>query len=243
MSQRVNEFGQPIGEDVPSWSGVQSPSKDPMIGRFCHLEGLDITSHAGDLFEAYSADTEGGLWTYMPVGPFVEWNEFKDWMQGACKSTDPLFFAIIDEASGKAAGMASYLRITPQVGVIEVGHISFSPGLQKTPVATEAMFLMMQRVFNELGYRRYEWKCDSLNAPSRRAAERFGFSYDGLFEQALVYKGRNRDTAWYSILDKDWPVIEPAYKAWLNPDNFDAEGRQKQKLGDLIAECRNLSME
>jgi RimJ/RimL family protein N-acetyltransferase len=235
MSQRLNEFGQPIGEDVPGWAAVAPPSRKSMEGRFCRLDALDTSRQAQDLFNAYSTDTKGGLWTYMPVGPFGTIRELEKWMEWACESSDPLFYSIIDQASSKAVGIASYLRITPLFGVIEVGNIAFSPIIQKTPIATEAMFLMMQRAFNELGYRRYEWKCDALNAPSRRAAERFGFTYDGLFEQALVYKGRNRDTAWYSIVDRDWPQIEAAFRQWLSPENFDGEGQQKRKLADLIS--------
>jgi len=238
MSQRLNEYGQPIGEDVPDWEARQSPSRNSMQGRLCKLVALDTSSQASSLFGAFNADKSGGLWTYMPVGPFNTANEFYAWMEMACLSTDPLFYAIIDMGTGKAVGIASYLRIVPEHGVIEVGNIAFSPLLQKTPVATEAMFLMMQRVFNELGYRRYEWKCDALNSPSRQAAERFGFTYDGLFEQAIVYKGRNRDTAWYSILDRDWPLIEKAFEAWLAPDNFDADGLQKSRLFERIAQSR-----
>jgi len=174
----------------------------------------------------------------MPVGPFNTLDAFEKWMVPACDSQDPLFIAIVDRATDRAVGFASYLRIVPQYGVIEVGFIAFSPLLQRTPSATEAMYLMMRRVFNELGYRRYEWKCDALNAPSRSAAVRLGFKYDGLFEQALIYKGRNRDTAWYSILDRDWPPLEQAYEAWLNPVNFDTEGQQMERLADLIAKSR-----
>ena len=170
----------------------------------------------------------------MTVGPFASIDDFQAWMKPASKTNDPLFHALIDLSTGKAVGMAAYMRIKQDVGVIEVGSISHSPRLQRTPTATEAMFLMMKRVFHELGYRRYEWKCDSLNEASRRAAERLGFNFDGLFKQALIYKGRNRDTAWYSILDSDWPRLESAYEKWLNVDNFDEKGHQKQKLQDLL---------
>jgi RimJ/RimL family protein N-acetyltransferase len=144
-------------------------------------------------------------------------------------SADPLFFAVVDAASGRAAGVASYLRIDPVNGVIEVGHLAFAPQLQRTRVATEAMYLMMKHAFS-LGYRRYEWKCDALNAPSRRAAERLGFTFEGVFRQAIVYKGRSRDTAWFSVIDSEWPVLETAFLAWLDPDNFDADGRQRRSL-------------
>jgi RimJ/RimL family protein N-acetyltransferase len=154
------------------------------------------------------------------------------WLRNAVASTDPLFYAIIDTASGKAVGWASYLRIDPRAGVIEVGHVYFSHRLRQTPVATEAMYLMMRHVFVDLGYRRYEWKCDSLNAPSRKAALRLGFIYEGIFRQATVYKGRSRDTAWFSIIDKEWPKVSSALERWLEPANFDG-GRQRASLAAL----------
>ena len=238
MPRRTNEFDQPIGCDVSGWTAKKSPPNTPIEGRYCRIERLDASRHARDLFDAFNTDCNEGLWTYMPVGPFNTLDAFEKWMVPACDSQDPLFIAIVDRATDRAVGFASYLRIVPQYGVIEVGFIAFSPLLQRTPSATEAMYLMMRRVFNELGYRRYEWKCDALNAPSRSAAVRLGFKYDGLFEQALIYKGRNRDTAWYSILDRDWPPLEQAYEAWLNPVNFDTEGQQMERLADLIAKSR-----
>jgi RimJ/RimL family protein N-acetyltransferase len=200
-----------------------------MLGRTCDVVPLD-TSHSTDLHAAFSADTTGTLWTYMPAGPFNNADDYAAWVNDACKSRDPLFFAVINKETGKAIGVASYLRIQPENGVVEVGFITFSPALQRTPMASEAMYLMMKRVFDELGYRRYEWKCDALNAPSRKAATRLGFSYDGLFKQALVYKGRNRDTAWFSILDSDWAQIKAGFEAWLGPENFDTNGQQKTPL-------------
>ncbi|MDA0994492.1 MAG: GNAT family protein [Proteobacteria bacterium] len=234
-TQRTNEFGQTIGAEVIGWDGARRPPRTPMEGRFCRTEPLTSERHLADLFEAYAEDAEGKLWTYMFNGPFQSATELRDWMTSASASDDPLFYAIIDVSTGKAVGMAAYMRIKPGVGVIEVGNIAYSPKLQRTPVATEAMFLMMRRAFKELGYRRYEWKCDSLNAASRRAAERLGFTFDGLFKQAIVYKGRNRDTAWYSILDRDWPALERAYTTWLDAENFDENGQQKRKLRELIA--------
>ena len=147
---------------------------------------------------------------------------------------DPLFYAVVDQASGGAIGVASYLRIEPAVGVIEVGHIAYSPPLRRTTAATEAMYLMMRRVFDELGYRRYEWKCDALNAPSRRAADRFGFSFEGVFRQATMYKGRNRDTAWYSITDVEWPALKARFEAWLDESNFSADGAQRLSLNEVV---------
>ena len=238
MSGRVNEFGQPIGQEVPGWTERQRPSRQPTEGRYCRIEPLSAKAHARQLFEAYSADTTGELWTYMSVEPFETLEQFTEWTAQIAGTTDPFFHTIIDKSTGKAVGMVAYLRIEPKHGVIEVGHIAYSPALQRTAAATEAMYLMMKRVFSESGYRRYEWKCDALNAASRRAAERYGFTYDGLFEQALVHKGRNRDTAWYSILDRDWPQIEQAYEAWLDPGNFDGKGAQRQRLADLIAQAR-----
>ena len=230
MSLRTNELGQPIGDEVNDWHSVECPPRTPMQGRLCRLEPLDVLTHVDDLFEAFSTDKTGGLWTYMPMGPFATVSELKAWMDVACTGEDPVFYAIVNEATGKATGFASYLRINPEVGVIEVGFIAFSPQLQRTAMATEAMFLMMCRVFDELGYRRYEWKCDALNEPSRKAALRFGFTYDGTFEQATIYKGRNRDTAWYSILDRDWPTMKAVFMQWLAEDNFDEHGLQKQPL-------------
>ena len=236
MAQRENEFGQPIGEELPGWAGADRSPRTAMDGRICRLEPLDTGRHLPNLFEAYAEDPEGKLWTYIPYGPFQSINEFRDWMELASALDDPLFFAIVDLATGMAVGTAAYLRIKPSVGVIEVGSITYSTRLQRTPVATEAMYLMLNRAFNELGYRRYEWKCDALNAPSRRAAERLGFTYDGLFRQEIIYKGRNRDTAWYSILDCDWPAIESDYINWLNSENFDDEGQQKRKLQQFMAQ-------
>lgn len=237
MEQRVNELGQPIGFAVPDWKPVARPPKTAMDGRYCRVEPL-AESHAQDLFDAYAEDAQGGIWTYLGVGPFGSLAEFQTWLETICLSKDPLFQAIVEQASAKAVGIASYMRIEPSVGVIEVGNINYAPRLQRTVAATEAMYLMMRRVFDELGYRRYEWKCDALNAPSRSAAERLGFTYEGLFRQALVYKGRNRDTAWYSILDREWPVLKEAYEAWLAPENFDGAGCQRERLAQLIARHR-----
>lgn len=233
MTGNKNAQGQPIGAPVPDWQGCDGIPKTAMRGRYCDVVPLRM-DHSTELHNAFSADTTGTLWTYMPVGPFAAQSDYDNWVAGACDSPDPLFFTVLHKGTGKAMGVASFLRIQPENGVAEVGYITFSPVLQRTPMATEAMFLMMQRIFDDLGYRRYEWKCDALNAPSRKAAQRLGFSYDGLFEQALVYKGRNRDTAWFSILDRDWPQIKTAFEAWLAPANFDLDGRQIQRLSDLM---------
>ena len=197
-----------------------------MQGRYCRLEPLEAR-HAQDLWKAYAHDTDHRNWTYLPQGPYDTFEEFAGWLERARVSSDPLFFAVVTET---AVGVASYLRIAPEAGSIEVGHINFSPLLQRTPAATEAMYLMMKRAF-ELGYRRYEWKCDALNAPSRRAAERLGLTYEGIFRQAIVYKGRNRDSAWYAAVDKEWPELRTKFERWLDPENFDADGKQRSRLG------------
>jgi len=204
-----------------------------MEGRFCRLEPVDPGVHAASLFAANQLDGSGTNWTYLPYGPFASFAEYQRWMEESCHGADPLFFAICD-LTGKAVGLASYLRITPASGSIEVGHLNFSPALQKSPAATEAMFLMMARAF-ELGYRRYEWKCNALNAPSRAAARRLGLSFEGVFRQHAVVKGRNRDTAWYAAIDADWPELRAAFQTWLSPDNFDAAGQQRIRLSMLTS--------
>lgn len=224
---------QPTGFPLPDWTPRPPPPRTPVEGRFARVEPLDAARHAADLFAANSAD-DGRMWTYMGYGPFASPTDYRAWAEVLAKSDDPLFHAIVDLSTRRALGVASYLRIEPAVGVIEVGHIALSPALQRTAAATEAMWLMMRRVFDELGYRRYEWKCDALNAPSRRAAARLGFTYEGTFRQATIYKGRNRDTAWFSVIDKEWPAIDAAFRAWLDPSNFDASGRQQRSLGDLM---------
>jgi len=230
---RVNELGQPIGEALPDWSPRPRPPKTPMQGRLCRVEPLDPARHGDDLFAAKQLDKSGRNSTYLFTEPVVDRIAYREWLDQVTAKDDPFFHAIVDPSSGKAVGVATYMRLQPEIGVIEVGNIHFSPLLQRSALATEAMYLMMRRVFDELGYRRYEWKCDALNAPSRRAAERLGFIYEGTFRQALVYKGRNRDTAWYSIIDKEWPTVKAALEAWLEPTNFDSDGRQKRRLADF----------
>jgi len=209
-----------------------------MQGRFCRVELLDPERHGEHLFTANRLDTEGRNWTYLSVGPFERYEDYRVWLDNIAGKGDPFFHTVIDLATGKALGVAAYMRIEPAHGVIEVGSINYSPLLQRRPAATEAMYLMMARVFDELGYRRYEWKCDSLNAPSRAAAARLGFQYEGRFLQAIVNKGRNRDTDWFSIIDSEWPALKRAYEAWLAPENFDVEGRQRRGLADLIRVAR-----
>ena len=205
-----------------------------MTGRYCRVEPLDPERHAAQLHEANMRDASGRAWTYLAVGPFDTFTAYRQWIATVCLGDDPLFHAIIDAATRKPVGVASYMRIDCPNGVIEVGHLAYSPLLQRKPAATEAMYLMMKRVF-ELGYRRYEWKCNSLNAPSRAAAQRLGFSYEGVFRQAAVHKGRNRDTAWFSIIDSEWPSLRAAFERWLAPANFDQDGRQRVSLSSLTA--------
>jgi RimJ/RimL family protein N-acetyltransferase len=232
MPQEMNELGEPIGFAVPDWHAPDPPSRQPMIGRTCRLEALDPERHAHDLHAANMQDREGRIWTYLPYGPFAGLDEYRTWADEVSRGSDPLFYAIVDSELEKAVGVASYLRISPASGSIEVGHINYSPLLQRTPAATEAMYLMMKRAF-EAGYRRYEWKCDALNARSRAAAQRLGLSYEGVFRQATIYKSRNRDTAWYAAIDREWPELESAFVRWLDVSNFDDEGKQRLRLAEL----------
>ena len=225
---------QPIGFSIGDWTPPVRPPAEPMIGRYCRLERLDAGRDGQSLFDAYALDSEGRNWTYLPHGPFENYAEFHIWLSGMAKLDDPFFFTIIDGESQTSVGIASYLRITPPAGSIEVGHIHYSPLLQRTPAATEAMYLMMEQAF-ALGYRRYEWKCDALNAPSRMAAQRLGLSYEGVFRQATVYKQRNRDTAWYATIDREWPDLKQAFEQWLDPNNFDNDRNQKIRLSTLTA--------
>jgi RimJ/RimL family protein N-acetyltransferase len=226
-------LGKAIGFPLPGWVARPRPPRTAMEGRFCAIEPLDPERHAAALFAAFGEDRDGSGWTYLGIGPFAEFGPFRDWAERAATSEDPLFHAIVDRTSGAAVGIAAYLRITPEHGVVEIGHIHLGPRLQRRPAATDAMYLMMRRAFDELGYRRYEWKCDALNAASRAAAQRLGFRYEGLFRQATVYKGRNRDTAWFSITDGEWPACHSAFERWLDPANFDAEGRQRESLAHM----------
>ncbi|WP_425089885.1 GNAT family N-acetyltransferase [Stappia sp.] len=235
MSVSTNHLGQPIGFPLPDWSPRPHPPRTAMEGRVCRVEPFDLTRHAGDLHAAYSQDREGRVWTYMGYGPFADEAAYRRFAEATCCGDDPLFHAVVDSVSGRALGVASFLRIDPANGVLEVGHINFAPALQKSALASEAMYLMMRRVFDELGYRRYEWKCDALNAGSMRAARRLGFTYEGTFRQAMIYKGRNRDTAWFSVTDAEWPTLKRAFEAWLAPANFDADGRQRRSLEELRA--------
>ncbi|MEY5038412.1 MAG: hypothetical protein RL472_1518 [Pseudomonadota bacterium] len=219
-----------LGTPVPGWTLPPAPVGDVLEGQYVRLERLDADAHAADLHRAYSG--HDALWDYMPYGPFSSAAAYHRWVKETASGEDPLFYVLRDKATGHCGGVASYLRITPAAGSIEVGHICLSPEVAKGRVWTEAMFLMMEWAFRN-GYRRYEWKCNALNMASRRAAQRLGFSYEGIFRQAAVIKGRNRDTAWFAVIDTEWPALREAYAAWLSPRNFDAAGRQKERLSDL----------
>ena len=232
MSSEINLIGQAVGLPVSNWQPPSVPVDRTLLGRYCSLEPLDANRHAADLFAANKLDSDDRIWTYLPYGPFGSFEDYHDFLCSFIGKSDPFFYAIVDAKTQKAVGIASYLRIDPKNGAIEVGHINFSPLLQKSCAATDAMYLMMKQAF-ELGYRRYEWKCDALNANSRAAALRLGFSYEGVFRQAAVVKGRNRDTAWYAAIDSEWPELARAFEQWLDPLNFDTAGRQFAKLSDL----------
>ena len=224
MAEYHNEQGQPIGAPV-AWAQVQPPAKVTLVGQYCQVVPPSM-DHTADLFDAYSADESGGNWTYLFSGPPESAEAFSDDIRAACQSLDPLWFAIM--VDDRAVGMASLMRIDPAHGVIEVGGINFSKALQQTVASTEAMYLMMRHAFDS-GYRRYEWKCNDLNAPSRRTALRLGFSYEGTFRQHLVIKGHNRDTAWFSLLDSEWPAAKARFEHWLAPENF-IDGQQVKRL-------------
>ncbi len=219
-----------------NWTSARAPQRRVLEGGSVRLEPLDARRHGDDLYE--SAQAADGTWTYLPYGPFVSRAGFISWLEERAPVDDPLTFAIVDLASGKARGLASLMSIVPEHGVIEVGHIWLSPQLQRTRQATEAIYLFARYVFDELGNRRFEWKCDSQNEGSKRAAERFGFVYEGVFRNHRVVKGRNRDTAWYSITDAEWPARKAAFEAWLAPANFDPAGRQRRSLSEIRREVQ-----
>ena len=206
------------------------PEKIRIEGQRVVLEPLNVSAHAAALWEAAHAPEHDDLWRYLFDGPFRERADFERAIEKKAGTDDPLFLAIVDRASGNAVGYASFMRIEPAHRSIEVGGILFAPPLQRTAGATEAMYLMARHAFEDLLYRRYEWKCDALNAPSRSAALRLGFTFEGIFRQHMIVKGRNRDTAWFSMIDQEWPARKAAFEAWLDPTNFDAGGRQKTPL-------------
>lgn len=226
---------RPVGPIIQGWTVPPVPNLTRLEGRYARLERLNAEDHAALLFRAF--DGHDQTWDYLPWGPFGSAAQFHRWIREMAAGTDPYFFAIYDKEKQAYGGVASLMRITPHAGSIELGAINLSPQIQQTRAATEAFFLMMEWSFG-VGYRRFEWKCDALNSPSRRAAQRLGLSYEGLFRQHTVVKGRNRDTAWFAATDKDWPALKEAFAVWLSPSNFDERGRQNESLADLTRLAR-----
>ena len=221
-------------------SGLPTPYAEPpahavMDGRLVKLEPLSLLANLDDLFEAGS---DPAIWDWLGYGPFADKSVMRAWLEGCASSADPLWFAIRDKTDGRAKGMCAWLRIDPDMGVIEIGHIWYAISLQRTAAATEAVYLLFRQAFEDGGYRRLEWKCNAMNQPSRNAARRLGFTFEGIFRQHMITKGRNRDTAWFSLLDREWPATGRAFEQWLAPENFAADGRQITSLGALIEASR-----
>ncbi|MFT4014262.1 MAG: GNAT family protein [Paracoccus sp. (in: a-proteobacteria)] len=236
MSQHASDGTErPLGPLLPGFAPPPLPGPDRIAGHHVTLERLDPAHHAEELFGANRGQDQ--LWDYLAYGPFADLAQYRDWQARMAASPDPLFYAMRDRRGGRVGGVASYLRIDPGNGVIEIGHIQIAPVLQRSPAATEAISLMIRWAF-DAGYRRVEWKCNALNAPSITAARRYGFTYEGTFRQHMVTRGRNRDTAWFAILDREWPALEAAHRLWLAPGNFDAQGRQMCRLSDLTRAAR-----
>lgn len=223
-------------EDLSKWTPRPRPSTDVFEGRFVRLEKLDADKHADGLFDASAQPDGEERFRWLPDIPPTDRAEFRGWVEDVAASEDPIFFAVIDKVTGKVAGRQTLMRLDPANGVVEIGHIYWGPLVSRTPAATEALYLFARHIFDDLGYRRFEWKCNNENLPSRRAAERFGFRHEGVFHQHWIIKGRNRDTAWFAMLDKDWVTLRPAYDAWLSEDNFHEHGQQRRKLEDFRAE-------
>lgn len=236
MTVRLNEFQQPIGAALPGWRGAQLPDARPLVGRYCRIERIDVERHAADLYEAYQDAPDARDWTYLFVWPFDSLGSYRSYLTSIAKQADPMHHAVIDLASGKAVGTLALMRIDASNGVIEVGNVTYSPRMKRTRLATETMSLLMSYVFEELGYRRFEWKCDALHSVSRAAALRYGFKFEGIFRQAIVTRQRNRDTSWYSIIDSEYPVLRSAYRQWLDTSNFDGQSRQIRRLADFIVQ-------
>jgi len=228
MSQK-NQFGQPVGDALPDWQPRPHPQRETLDGRLCRLEPLNL-HHAEALFAAYQLAEDTRAWTWLLREPDVTPESYAAWVESVLTLQDPIHFAVIDKQTGQPVGTLALMRIDSKNGVVEVGHVHFSPLLSRTPMSTEAQWLLMRYAFETLGYRRYEWKCNSLNEPSRRAALRMGFQYEGRFRQALVIKGHNRDTDWFSVIDSEWPTVNKAMQKWLAADNFDTDGKQLRSL-------------
>jgi RimJ/RimL family protein N-acetyltransferase len=222
-----------VSEDLSNWQPRPRPERKIMEGRYVRLEPLDARKHGDGLYEASTVPDAERRFAWLFENPPQSRAEFDAWLTKVEASQDPLYFAVIDKASGKVAGRQTLMRIDQNHGVIEIGSIYWGPEISRKPAATEAQYLFACYAFDELGYRRYEWKCHNDNAPSKRAAERFGFTFEGIFRQHMVAKGKNRDTAWYSIIDTEWPALKKAYEAWLDPSNFDGEGVQKKRLDEF----------
>jgi RimJ/RimL family protein N-acetyltransferase len=226
------ESEEVMSEDLKDWKPRPRPQRRVLEGRYVSLEPLDAKRHGDGLYEASTMSDSDSRFRWLFECPPTSRDELQPWLEKAQASEDPLFFAVIDKASKRIAGRQSLMRIDPAFGVIEIGHIYWSSLVARTPAATEAQYLFQKYVFQDLGYRRYEWKCHNLNTPSKRAAVRFGFQFEGVFRQHIIFKGGNRDTAWFSIIDKEWSALFKAYEAWLDPANFDALGQQKRRLED-----------
>jgi RimJ/RimL family protein N-acetyltransferase len=234
MYSNVNSYNQPIGNEMPNWMVRAHPPRKTITGRYCHLEPLEANRHANDLFESFNKTLDGRDWTYMFEGPFTDLESYRIHAEKAELSNDPLHFAVIDVESGRAVGSLALMRIDHANGSVEIGHVVHSDFLKRTRAATEAHYLLMRLVFEELGYRRYEWNCDSLNLPSRSAALRLGFKFEGIFRHAVVYNARSRDTAWFSIIDSEWPAVRQGLEKWLDEGNFDSKGCQRKSLKEFI---------
>ena len=228
-----NQFGQLLGDPIENWTPRQKPAKTIIQGSYSILKPIAINQHADKLFDVLAIDNQGESWTYLPYGPFDTLSEFKDWLAKTMSDNDTLLYAILDAKTQEPIGISGYLRMNPEHGVIEIGHLHFSKLLKQTSLATEAIYLMLRHAFDEYGYRRCEWKCNYLNEPSRRAAERFGFTFEGIFRQSYVFKNRNRDTAWFSMIDSEWPTSKEKFEKWLHPTNFDTAGKQILKLSEI----------
>jgi RimJ/RimL family protein N-acetyltransferase len=229
---------QQLGAEL-DWRPAARPRPIVLEGRYVRLRALNAAADAESLYEeSHPPAADPGLWTYLRSGPYGGAGELRAGLEPAERSADPLWFTLVPLAQARPAGVASYMRIKPEDGVIEIGGIWFGASLRQSAAATEAIYLLASHAFDALGYRRLEWKCDDLNLPSRRAAERFGFRFEGVFRRHMVVKGRNRDTAWYAITDEEWPAVRQGFGVWLHPDNFDESGRQRRRLAELIAQAR-----
>jgi RimJ/RimL family protein N-acetyltransferase len=229
----------PMGAEI-DWKPCERPDRTPLRGSHVLIRPVDPQADAAPLYEvSHPPSGDRSIWTYLPDGPYRDPDDLRRMLAWAAASEDPLFFTLAGLPGERPLGIASYLRITPEHGVIEIGHIWFGAPLQRTTAATEAIYLLARHAFDDLGYRRLEWKCNALNAASRRAADRFGFTLEGVFRNHMVVKGRDRDTAWYAITAEDWPAVRRGFEVWLAPDNFDGDGRQRRSLRELIARCAN----